>query len=106
MRIPVIRGIIGRRILVNYRVDRKVLARILPAPFRPKLINGAGMAGVCLIPLKNIRPQLLPSFVGISSDYAAPPIAVWWDQNSQRGGGGLLPRRDTQSRCHTCCVAQ
>ena len=49
MRIPVIRGVIDRRILVNYRADPDVLARVVPEPFRPKLINGAGMAGVCLI---------------------------------------------------------
>ena len=30
MRIPTIRGLIDRRILVNYRVDPAVLARILP----------------------------------------------------------------------------
>jgi hypothetical protein len=47
MQIPVIRGVIDRRILVNFRVDPDVLARFLPAPFRPKLVNGAGMAGVC-----------------------------------------------------------
>src|SRR5439155_782844 len=63
MPIPVIRGVIDRRILVNYRVDPDVLARILPQPFRPKLVNGMGMAGVCLIRLKHIRPRfdfLLP----------------------------------------------
>ena len=63
MQIPVIRGIIDRRILVNFRVDPDVLARFLPAPFRPKLVNGTGMAGVCLIRLKSIRPRFLPSFV-------------------------------------------
>ena len=76
MQIPVIRGIIDRRILVNFRVNPDVLARFLPAPFRPKLVNGAGMAGVCLIRLKNIRPRFLPSFLGISSENAAHRIAV------------------------------
>ena len=45
---PIIRGIIDRRILVNFRVDADVLARMLPKPFRPKLVHGMGMAGVCL----------------------------------------------------------
>ena len=46
MKIPVMRGVIDQRILVNYRVDwPNVLARILLRPFRPKLVNGAGMAG-------------------------------------------------------------
>ena len=42
MRIPVVRGVIDRRILANFRVDPEVLARVLPQPFRPKLASGAG----------------------------------------------------------------
>jgi hypothetical protein len=101
MRIPVIRGVIDRRILVNYRVDPKVLGRILPNPFRPKLVNGAGMAGVCLIRLKHIRPRMLPSFVGISSENAAHRIAVEWDQKGERREGVFIPRRDTSSWLNT-----
>jgi hypothetical protein len=101
MRIPVIRGVIDRRILVNYRVDPKVLARILPAPFRPKLASGWGMAGVCLIRLKHIRPRLLPSLVGITSENAAHRIAVEWDDQGERREGVFIPRRDTSSRLNT-----
>ena len=64
MQIPVLRGIIDRRILVNYRVDPEVLEKLLPQPFRPKLINGVGMAGICLIRLKQIRPRFLPLVLG------------------------------------------
>jgi Uncharacterized conserved protein (COG2071) len=91
MMIPVIRGIIDRRILVNFKVDAGVLSRFLPAPFRPKLINGAGMAGVCLIRLNHIRPRFLPSFLGISSENAAHRIAVEWDQNGQPKEGVFIP---------------
>jgi hypothetical protein len=98
MQIPVIRGIIDRRILVNYRVDPDVLSRLLPAPFRPKLVNGKGMAGVCLIRLKNIRPRFMPSFLGISSENAAHRIAVEWDQDGKIKEGVFIPRRDTSSR--------
>jgi hypothetical protein len=97
MQIPVIRGIIDRRILVNFRVDAAVLARLLPAPFRPKLVNGAGMAGVCLIRLKDIRPRFLPAFLGISSENAAHRIAVEWDQDGEAMEGVFIPRRDTSS---------
>ena len=101
MRIPVIRGLIDRRILVNYRVDPVVLARLLPKPFRLKLVNGMGMAGVCLIRLKHVRPRFLPSFVGISSENAAHRIAVEWDQNGETKQGVFVPRRDTSSRLNT-----
>lgn len=101
MRIPVIRGLIDRRILVNFRVDPDVLARVLPAPFRPKLVHGKGMAGVCLIRLKNIRPRFLPSFLGISSENAAHRIAVEWEQEGKTKEGVFIPRRDTSSRLNT-----
>lgn len=101
MQIPVIRGLIDRRILVNFRVDAAVLARLLPAPFRPKLVNGAGMAGVCLIRLKDIRPRFFPSFLGISSENAAHRIAVEWDQGGEIKEGVFIPRRDTSSRLNT-----
>jgi hypothetical protein len=101
MQIPVIRGTIDRRILVNFRVDPDVLARLVPAPFRPKLVNGAGMAGVCLIRLKGIRPRFIPSFLGISSENAAHRIAVEWDRDGETKEGVFIPRRDTSSRLNT-----
>jgi hypothetical protein len=46
MRLPVVRGVIDRRILVNYRVDPDVVARTLLPPFRPKLHRGYGFVGI------------------------------------------------------------
>ena len=46
MRLPVVRGVIDRRILVNYRVDPDVVARTLSSPFRPKLHRGYGFVGI------------------------------------------------------------
>lgn len=97
MRIPTIRGTIDRRILVNFRVDPVVLSGILPPPFRPQLVNGYGIAGICLIRLRHIRPRFLPSFVGISSENAAHRIAVEWDVDNGRRTGVFIPRRDTSS---------
>jgi hypothetical protein len=98
MRIPVIRGVIDRRILVNYRVDAEVLAKIVPPPFRPKLVHGFGMAGICLIRLKQIRPRFWPRFLGMSSENAAHRIAVQWDQGGGIAEGVFIPRRDSSSR--------
>lgn len=101
MQLPVIRGLIDRRILVNYRVQPDVLARLLPAPFRPKIVNGSGMAGVCMIRLKYVRPKFLPAFLGLSSENAAHRIAVEWGNDGETKEGVFVPRRDTSSRINT-----
>jgi hypothetical protein len=95
------RGIIDRRILANFHVDPDVLAKVLPSPFRPKLINGKGIAGICLIRLKQLRPRFVPAFLGISSENAAHRIAVEWDHNGETKEGVYIPRRDTSSRLNT-----
>jgi hypothetical protein len=101
MRLPTIRGLIDRRILVNYRVDPNILARQLPAPLRPKLVHGLGMAGICLIRLRHVRPQFVPGWLGISSENAAHRIAVEWDDEGGIREGVYVRRRDTNSRLNT-----
>jgi hypothetical protein len=98
MRIPTVRGIIDRRILVNYRVDPVVLAPLVPPPFRPKLHRGFGMVGICLIRLKQIRPAFLPRWLGIGSENAAHRTAVEWDENGAIREGVYIRRRDSSSR--------
>lgn len=97
MKIPVVRGVIERRILVNYHVDPRVLAPLLPAPFRPKVTHGVGMVGICLIRLDKVRPTFLPSWFGISSENAAHRTAVEWDDNGTVREGVYVRRRDTNS---------
>lgn len=97
MRIPTVQGVIDRRILVNYRVDPDVLQGVLPSPFRPQLVRGYGIAGICLIRLKQLRPRRLPRFVGVGSENAAHRIAVEWDDDGTTRTGVYIPRRDTSS---------
>jgi hypothetical protein len=97
MRIPIIQGVIDRRILVNFRVDPGALRRFLPEPFRPKLVKDAGLAGICLIRLTQIRPRFLPSFIGVTSENAAHRIAVQWESDGQVREGVYVFRRDTSS---------
>jgi hypothetical protein len=97
MRIPVIRGVIDRRILVNYRVDPQVLAPLLPKPFRPKLHRGQGMVGICLIRLRGVRPRFWPAWLGISSENAAHRTAVEWEEGGVTKEGVYVRRRDTSS---------
>jgi hypothetical protein len=98
MKIPIIKGIIDRRILINYQIDKEVLENYLPKPFRPKLVNGKGIAGICLIRLKEIRPKGLPKQIGISSENGAHRIAVEWTENGELKEGVFIPRRDTSSK--------
>jgi len=101
MDIRVVQGIISRRILVNYQVDAQVLQRILPAPFRPKLTHGMGIAGVCLIRLQSVSPRFVPSALGLTSENAAHRIAVQWEENGNIHEGVYVPRRDTSSWVNT-----
>jgi hypothetical protein len=101
MRLPAISGIIDRRILANYRVDPTAMAAVLPAPFRPKLVHGYAIGGICLIRLIKVRPKMLPMPWGIGSENAAHRIAVEWESDSQTKQGVYVPRRDTDSRLNS-----
>jgi hypothetical protein len=99
MRLPVIQGLIRRRLLVNFRADLDVVQRILPRPFTPKVHNGSAIVGICLIRLEQIRPKGLPSALGLSSENAAHRFAVeWMDEAGVRREGVFIPRRDTSSK--------
>jgi hypothetical protein len=87
--------------LVNYRVRPEVLARQLPPPFRPKLLRGWGLAGICLIRLGGIRPRFIPKWLGIRSENAAHRVAVEWDEGGQTREGVFIRRRDTSSRLNS-----
>lgn len=95
--LPAVRGMIERRILVNFRCEPEVLERLLPAPFRPKLINGWGIAGICLIRLGGVAPTCLALPCGLGSENAAHRIAVEWEEADGLHEGVYIPRRDTNA---------
>lgn len=90
-------GMIDRRMLINFRVRPETACKLLPPFFRPKLVNGWAMAGICLIRLKHIRPHGFPAVCGLSSENAAHRIAVEWDADGVVHEGVNIPRRDTSS---------
>ena len=99
MRLPVLEGVIRRRLLVNFRVDPAAIQKLLPRPFRPKLHHGHAIAGICLIRLESIRPAGFPHLIGLSSENAAHRIAVEWSNSARAPQEGVfIPRRDTGSR--------
>lgn len=95
--IPAVRAVMARRILVNFRVQPAAVADLLPQPFRPKLVKGWAMGGICLIRLENMRPAWLPHAFGVSSENAAHRIAVEWTEHGCLREGVFIPRRDTNS---------
>lgn len=97
MLLDTIHGIIERRVLLNYHIDSQALQRVLPAGFRPKLFKGMGIGGVCMIRFSELRPRLVPSWLGLRSENAAHRIAVEWDQEDGTKDGVFIPRRDTNS---------
>lgn len=98
MKLPTIRGVIDRRILVNFRIDPDVLSEVVPAPFRVQRVNGFGIAGICMIRFNSLRPKFLPAAMGMSSENAAHRIAVEWDTDDGIEKGVYVPRRDTSSQ--------
>lgn len=98
MKLPVIQGLIRRRILANFRVDPKVMQQQLPSRFRPKLQRGYAVAGICLIRLEHIRPRYVPESVGLSSENAAHRVAVLWEEDGETREGVFISRRDTNSQ--------
>lgn len=99
--VPTMHGVIDRRMLINFRARPEVVAKMLPPSFRPKLVNGWAMVGICLIRLKDLRPRGFPVLCGLNSENAAHRFAVEWDESGVTREGVFIPRRDTSSQLQT-----
>lgn len=106
--LPVMEGVIARRILLNWWVEPDVAARLIPAPFEPALVNGFAVAGICLLRLEQLRPAGMPAALGITTESYAHRIAVRYPAGPSSADGGLrindgwrdgvyIWRRDTDS---------
>ena len=89
---------IERRLLVNYRIDPEAVMKLLPAPFRPQLVSGWAVGGVCFIRLSGLRPAYFPSALGSRTENVAHRFAVEWDDVHGTQAGVFVPRRVTSSR--------
>jgi Uncharacterized conserved protein (COG2071) len=89
---------IQRRLLVNYRIEPEFVARLLPWPFRPQLLSGMAVGGVCFIRLSGLRAGRLPRVPALVTENAAHRFAVEWDDASGTRVGVYVPRRDTNSK--------
>lgn len=98
MKLPTIKGLIKRRILINYQVDPKVIAGHLPHGFYPKIVKDKAIIGVCLIRLEQIRPKFMPFKIGITSENVAHRIAIQRaDESGALKDGVYIFRRDSNS---------
>lgn len=97
MRIPTLEGVVERRLLINYRLDKDLAAELLPAPFEPHLVNGFAVAGICLIRLGQLRPRGIPARLGLASENAAHRIAVCWGDETGPRSGVYIPTRHSSA---------
>lgn len=97
MMLNTIAGTIERRLLINYRVDPEVMARIVPPPFQPAQVDGHAIAGICLIQL-SIRTGWLPRRASLRSLNGAHRVAIVLPDGTD---AVYIPRRDTDSRLNT-----
>ena len=98
MLLDLIHGVIARRVLLNFRIDPEVMARLLPPPFRPKLYEGHAVGGVCMIRFQHLRPRFVPRWLGTTSENAAHRVAVEWKDGNELREGVFIPQRNTGSR--------
>ena len=71
-----VRAQLRRRLLISYRLDPAVAASLLPDGFRPQIIDGSALAGVCVLGLESIRPSWVTRRWGLRSENAAHRMAV------------------------------
>ncbi len=98
-----LRGIIDRRILVNFRIAPEVLSDWLPEPFEPQTVAGNAIGGICLIRLRDLRPTGIPRRIGFTSENQAHQFAVKWRENGDERTGVYIPHRHTDSLINRLC---
>jgi uncharacterized protein YqjF (DUF2071 family) len=95
---PLIQGVIARRILLNFRADADTVQRLLPAPLQVEQQHGHAIVGVCLIRLENLRPQGIPGPLGLSSENMAHRVAIRYPSSDGNRPGVFVWRRETDQR--------
>lgn len=96
--LPLIQGVIARRMLLNYRADANVVQRLLPAPLQVDKQHGHAIVGICLIRLENLRPQGVPGALGLSSENMAHRVAILYPSSNGIRPGVFIWRRETDKR--------
>jgi hypothetical protein len=93
--LPVIGGVIARRVLLNFRADPEIVQKLLPWPFEAEQREGSAIVGVCLIRLERLHPKGTPSWAGITSENMAHHVAVRYRTPNGLQRGVFIWRRET-----------
>jgi uncharacterized protein DUF2071 len=96
--LPIMRGLIARRVLLNFRADVSAVQALLPKPFEVQPWQGRAIVGVCLIRLEELRPKGLPAQFGIASENMAHRIAVRYPVDGKTETGVFVWRRETNQK--------
>jgi uncharacterized protein YqjF (DUF2071 family) len=96
--LPILEGVIARRMLLNFRADPKVVQRLLPSPLEVDPHRGHAIVGVCLIRLETLRPRGLPGVLGISSENMAHRVAIRYPASDGMRPGVFVWRRETDQK--------
>jgi hypothetical protein len=70
---------IERRLLVNYRIEPGLVANLLPAPFRPQLVAGMAVGGICTSHGVTRAPGSPP----LGAARSSPVSTIWLTLTSQ-----------------------
>lgn len=93
--LPIMEGVIRRRVLLNFRVEPDLVTPLLPAPIEVLSVNGVAIVGVCLIGMEQLRPKGLPGRIGMSSENMAHRVAIRYPTGNGMQDGVFIWRRET-----------
>jgi len=96
--LPVLEGVIARRVLLNFRADPEVAQRLLPIPLEVEQQHGSAILGVCLIRLEQLRPRGIPGALGVRSENMAHRVAIRYPTPAGIKPGVLIWRRETDQK--------
>jgi hypothetical protein len=92
-----LRAQLRRRLLVSYRVDAAIAQALIPDGFRPQLVDGSAVAGVCVIGLQAVRPGWIHRQIGFSTENVAHRVAVEWEEHGDIRTGVYIVERHSSS---------
>lgn len=92
-----LRAQVRRRLLISYRIDPDIAQDLIPDQFRPQLVDGSAVIGVCMIGLQTVRPGWFRPRVGFRSENVAHRIAVEWVEGGATRTGVYILERHSSS---------